>query len=107
MSYHNRLINAGATGFTLQAKLDGLAMSAKYENGKLKQLATRGDGVKGELLNHLINNDRVSIKGLPKNAEGDFELRGELYITDEQFEKINKARLTERGVFDQMQTQVL
>jgi DNA ligase (NAD+) len=97
LSYHNRLINAGATGFTLQAKLDGLAMSAKYENGKLKQLATRGDGVKGELLNHLINNDRVSIKGLPKNAEGDFELRGELYITDEQFEKINKARLAAVG----------
>lgn len=92
--YHERLINNGAKGFSLQMKFDGLALSAKYESGKLTQLATRGDGVKGELLNHLINHGEVSIVGLPKEIEHnyDFELRGELYITDAQFEVINRAR---------------
>ena len=93
-AYHNRLVNGGATGFTLQMKFDGLALSAKYEKGKLTQLATRGDGVRGELLNHLINHDEVSVLGLPKTIDTDksFELRGELYITDAQFEVINKNR---------------
>lgn len=92
--YHERLVNNGAKGFTLQMKFDGLALSAKYESGKLIQLSTRGDGVKGELLNHLINHKEVDIIGLPNKIkhDEDFELRGELYITDAQFEKINKAR---------------
>lgn len=92
--YHERLVSNGAKGFTLQMKLDGLALSAKYVSGKLVQLATRGDGVKGELLNHLINHKEVEILGLPYEIDHneDFELRGELYITDAQFERINKAR---------------
>lgn len=97
--YHERLVNGGAKGFTLQVKLDGLALSAKYESGKLTQLATRGDGVKGELLNHLINHNEVTIAGLPKKIahNDDFELRGELYITDAQFETINKNRVKAIG----------
>lgn len=97
--YHERLVKAGAKGFTLQMKFDGLALSAKYESGKLTQLATRGDGVKGELLNYLINNDKVEIIGLPKEIDFqyDFELRGELYITDAQFEVINESRVKATG----------
>lgn len=93
-TYHDRLVKAGATGFILQMKLDGMALSAKYENGKLTQLATRGDGEKGELLNYLIDNKYITIKGLPKTTgvEENFELRGELYMTDSQFEVINDAR---------------
>ena len=97
--YHERLVKGGAKGFTLQMKLDGLALSAKYESGKLTQLATRGDGVKGELLSHLISHEEVEIAGLPVNIahKESFELRGELYISDSQFTKINKARLTAVG----------
>jgi len=96
--YHERLIAGGAKGFKLQMKLDGLALSAKYKSGELTQLATRGDGVKGELLNHLINNAKVNIVGLPKENEHNYnELRGELYITDSQFEIINKARIKAVG----------
>ena len=95
--YHKRLVDSGAKGFTLQAKLDGLALSAKYSNGKLIQLATRGDGVKGEALNHLIGHKEVEIEGLPLQTEGDFEVRGELYITDSQFEEVNKARFAAVG----------
>lgn len=97
--YHERLVSSGAKGFTLQMKFDGLALSAKYESGKLTQLATRGDGVRGELLSHLINHDEVTIVGLPNEIDHDedFELRGELYITDAQFEEINKARVESTG----------
>lgn len=97
--YHKRLVAAGAKGFTLQAKLDGLALSAKYSNGKLVQLATRGDGVKGELLNHLINHKEALITGLPSKVKTkeDFELRGELYISDSQFKIINKNRFDSVG----------
>lgn len=92
--HHNKLIKAGATGFQLEVKLDGIALSAKYVNGKLIQLSTRGDGVKGESLHHLINHNLVKINGLPLdlNINDDFELRGELYISDEQFKEINKNR---------------
>lgn len=92
--YHERLVKAGATGFTLQVKLDGLALSAKYEKGKLTRLATRGDGVHGELLNHLIDHKEAGVLGLPQKIKSDknFELRGELYITDAQFKVISAAR---------------
>lgn len=92
--YHTRLVKGGAKGFSIQAKLDGLALSAKYISGKLTQLATRGDGIKGESLSHLISHDEVDIEGLPVNIENDsdLEVRGELYITDSQFVEINKVR---------------
>lgn len=92
--YHSKLVKAGAKGFILQMKLDGLALSAKYSGGKLIQLSTRGDGVKGESLSHLINHKEVDIVGLPLavDSQENFEIRGELYITDNQFIKINKAR---------------
>lgn len=97
--YHERLVKGGAKGFSVQMKLDGLAMSAKYNNGKLIQLATRGDGEKGESLNHLINHKEVEIKGLPETIDSleSLEVRGELYISENQFVKINRERFTITG----------
>lgn len=65
-SYMKRLMNAGATGFKLQMKLDGMSMSCVYENGKLVQMSTRGNGTQGKDASHLINNPDVSIENLPK-----------------------------------------
>ena len=94
LTYHKRLVDSGAKGFRLEMKFDGLALSAKFSDGNLVQLATRGDGVRGELLNYLIDNKYVTIVGLPKkvDSEDNFELRGELYISSIQFVEINKAR---------------
>lgn len=64
-SYMKRLLNAGATGFKLQMKLDGMSMSCVYENGKLVQMSTRGNGTQGKDASHLINNPDVSIENLP------------------------------------------
>lgn len=64
-AYMKRLMNAGATGFKLQMKLDGMSMSCVYENGKLVQMSTRGNGTQGKDASHLINNPDVSIENLP------------------------------------------
>lgn len=64
-SYMKRLMNAGATGFKLQMKLDGMSMSCVYENGKLMQMSTRGNGTQGKDASHLINNPDVNIENLP------------------------------------------
>lgn len=98
-TYYTRLKNTGVKGFRLEVKLDGLALSAKYSGGKLAQLATRGDGVEGESLNHLINSKEVTILGLAKSvvSKEDFEVRGEIYISDSQFEVINATRKAVTG----------
>lgn len=64
-AYMKRLLNAGATGFKLQMKLDGMSMSCVYENGQLVQMSTRGNGTQGKDASHLINNPDVSIENLP------------------------------------------
>lgn len=98
-TYYTRLKNAGVEGFRLEVKLDGLALSAKYSEGKLTQLATRGDGVEGESLNHLINSKEVEVIGLATEVKSkeDFEVRGEIYISDCQFEVINATRKAVTG----------
>lgn len=69
----------------LENKLDGLAISAKYENGVLIRVATRGDGVTGEDITAKV---KVSnFKGLPHriNETIPLEIRGEVYISDADF----------------------
>jgi DNA ligase (NAD+) len=78
-------------GVLLEPKLDGLAISAIYENGKLTRIATRGNGQTGE---DITNNAGV-LRGLPaKIAHTDkIEIRGEVFITSSDFIIGNKNRL--------------
>lgn len=73
----------------VEPKIDGLAISVKYEDGKMVRAAKRGDGYTGEDVT-----DRVrGVEGLPETAgEGDYEVRGELYLSDENKEKANAIR---------------
>ena len=75
----------------LEPKLDGLAISAIYENGKLVQVATRGDGQTGEDLTKNID----VIKGLPQTISytDRIEVRGEVFITSSDFITASKNRL--------------
>lgn len=88
-----------ADGFTLQAKLDGLALSALYEDGELVRLATRGDGKRGDNISYLIAHNELTINHLPlKIAEkGRVELRGEVFAKHSQFEVFNQARKAVHG----------
>lgn len=81
--------------FYAEPKLDGLAVSILYEEGVLIQAATRGDGFKGEEVTENIK----TIKGLPHFLKGDFperlEIRGEVFMRRNTFEKLNVRRLQE------------
>ena len=73
----------------IEPKIDGLAISVRYEDGKMVRAARRGDGYTGEDVT-----DRVrGVDGLPETAgEGDYEVRGELYLNDENKAKANAIR---------------
>src|SRR3990170_6326774 len=80
-----------------EPKIDGLAVALVYENGRLAEGSTRGDGVRGE---NITQNLRT-IKSIPlRVADGElprrFEVRGEVFMTKAGFERMNQER-AERG----------
>lgn len=100
ISYADKCRAKGAKSFTLQAKLDGFAASIEYKDGKLHQISTRGDGLVGEDVTYLATAKNLTIVGLPDavSDKRNFEVRGELYFTDSQFESANAERLKVEGV---------
>lgn len=85
-------LNVKSTEFTIEPKVDGVGVSLTYKNGILTIGATRGDGEIGEDITENIK----TIKDIPqklsvKNPPDFFELRGEVYIEKEDFEKLNEA----------------
>lgn len=76
-----------------EMKFDGTSISLTYENGKLVRAVTRGDGVKGDD----VTNNVKTIRTIPLVLKGDnypkeFEIRGEILMPWEVFEKLNKER---------------
>ena len=97
----DRLKNTDDLTYCCELKLDGLAVSILYENGLLVQAATRGDGTTGE---DITSNVRT-IRAIPLKLRGDnipqrLEVRGEVFLPQAGFEKINEeARRTGGKVF--------
>lgn len=75
------------TKYLCEPKIDGLAISLHYDNGKLISAVTRGDGWVGELITENVK----QIKSIPKsiNDKRMMEVRGEVFITKRDFESLN------------------
>ena len=86
--------------YVMEPKIDGLACSLIYENGKLVRAATRGDGVVGENVTANVRTIR-SIPLTLKVPEGEavselLDVRGEVYMPRQAFMRLNEQR-AERG----------
>lgn len=81
----------GAQELVCELKIDGLAMALTYENGVFVRGVTRGDGITGED----ITNNLKTIKAIPLKLfePVSVEVRGEVYMPKESFEKLNEENL--------------
>lgn len=86
-----RRLGKEPAGFTIEPKMDGLAIAARYIDGHLTQLITRGDGEAGKDVTYAAS----QIVGLPQRLARrvSIEVRGEVLLTDAQFAAANDARL--------------
>ncbi|MFH8375838.1 NAD-dependent DNA ligase LigA [Streptomyces cyaneofuscatus] len=89
-----RRIGRPVAAWSVEPKLDGLAVAARYREGRLERLITRGDGSAGEDVSHAA----PAVTGLPERlaAPVTIEVRGEILMTNEQFDQGNATR-TEHG----------
>ena len=76
--------------YVCEVKLDGLAVSLVYDQGKLSYGATRGDGTTGEDITHNVK----TIKSIPLSIDyqGNLEVRGEIIMPKKSFDALNEQR---------------
>ncbi len=98
-AFHTRLtklLGRDDLTYTVEPKIDGLAVSLTYEEGKLVRAVTRGKGDKGDDVTANV----LTIAMLPRELKGGknapvpdvVEIRGEIYLTAAEFERINAER---------------
>ena len=85
-----RILNLKVLEYTVEPKIDGVAVNVTYEKGLLVRAVTRGNGTEGDDVTRNVSR----IDGLPHHLGGTnhpdiIELRGEIYMTLEEFERIN------------------
>ncbi len=83
--------DTGAVEYSCEPKLDGIAVSLLYREGRLTRGATRGDGRTGEDITHNVR----TIPSIPLQLRGEgyprvLEVRGEIYMPREGFERLNQ-----------------
>lgn len=94
--FHARLAKALGTedlAYTVEPKIDGVAVSLAFEKGKFVRAVTRGDGEEGDDVTANVR----TIRGLPAALAGSpvpdlIEIRGEIFLRDEEFRRINQQQ---------------
>ena len=87
-----KLAEGRSFDFVCELKIDGLSLSLIYENGLLARAVTRGDGTRGEV----VTANAKTIRSVPLRIQTDrteeVEVRGEVYLPHEAFERVNRER---------------
>ena len=94
-SFYQRVIKGLAreeVPCVIEPKVDGVAVTVRYENGHLKYGATRGDGRTGDDITANLKTIRRLPVTLPADAPQTFEVRGEVFMTRAGFKKLNDER---------------
>lgn len=78
--------------YVCELKYDGVAIGIRFENGQLTRAVTRGDGEKGEDVTNNVRTIRSIPLKLKGNFPADFEIRGEIFMPQSQFQKLNAER---------------
>ncbi|MGZ0188926.1 MAG: NAD-dependent DNA ligase LigA, partial [Alphaproteobacteria bacterium] len=86
------LSEADQMDLVAEAKIDGLSLSIRYEDCKLILAATRGDGEEGEDVTENVLTIEDIPKSLPAGAPDILEVRGEVYLSHSEFQRINIER---------------
>jgi DNA ligase (NAD+) len=86
------LETTNAVTYVAELKIDGLSIALTYEDGKLLRGATRGDGVRGEDVTQNVRTVRAIPLRLKNGPSGRIEIRGEVYLSRQAFERINKEQ---------------
>ena len=81
-----------AIEYVCELKIDGLAISVFYENGKLVQAITRGDGIQGDDVTENVKTIRGLTHTLSGNYPEKFEMRGEIFMHRKGFDRLNEQR---------------
>ncbi|MFB0986043.1 MAG: hypothetical protein QMB94_07060, partial [Phycisphaerales bacterium] len=87
------LVEPGGFEMVCDPKIDGVAISLRYEVGRLVSATTRGDGTKGDVITSNVR----AMRSIPIRLETEmppavFEVRGEIVMPNTSFERVNRAR---------------
>ncbi len=97
-----KLPEGEAVDYTVELKVDGVAVSILYENGRLVRGVTRGDGRQGDDITPNIKTIPAIPNKLKQDISGELEVRGEIYLERKAFEKINAQRQREIEEIEQL-----
>lgn len=82
--------------YAVDYKIDGVSLSLTYENGRLTLASTRGDGREGDLVTHnarTLHDVPLRIFADRRPPTGVLEIRGEAYISNSDFGRVNEAQI--------------
>lgn len=85
-----RILGVENVEYVAELKIDGVSIALRYESGKFKMAITRGDGTEGEDVSENVK----MVKSIPLRLREkiDVEVRGEIYMSVDEFKKINEER---------------